>query len=139
MKVEQVVDRALELIMNDRHRLSGKRILVEGNLANVSSVLDNRKEVVNNLKTQKRSNLDGTSQSGRRRFNTERATNNTQLDKIKEDLVKAKQELMKAQVDYDKVLEQKSKVDNVVKKSIGKIPYTNKELHLIMQNLSESL
>ena len=61
-------------------------------------------------------------------MNTERAINTTQLNKVKEDLVKAKEEFRKAQVDYDKVLELKTKVDNDVKKAIENFPYNNKEL-----------
>ena len=128
VKVDQVVDKALELILKDRRRMSDKQLLVEGNLANVSSILENAKGVMNNLKSQKRNMLGGTSQNGRRRMNTERAINTTQLNKVKEDLVKAKEELRKAQVDYDKVLELKTKVDNDVKKAIENFPYNNKEL-----------
>ena len=74
--------------------------MVEGNLLSVSNVLENVEGVVDHLRTQTRNITGGTSQSGRRRQITERATNMVQLNKFKEGLVKAKQELTKVQVGY---------------------------------------
>ena len=90
VKVNSIVDKVLELILKGKGIFSGRKGVAEADLGNIRDTLYRSKDSIRDLQLEKKTSQGATSQSGRRRQLTTRATNDDEMDRISNDIIEAK-------------------------------------------------